>query len=526
MPWDKRKKGDEWEVYNTETGDVKGTHPSEEKASNQLAALYIHADPEKETKMDKLEKTIFIPIAKIDEQRHEVWGFATTEAVDNADEVMDYASSKPHFVDWSKRAEKRTGGKSKGNIRAMHQPIAAGILLEMRPDDAAKGFYIGAKVTDENEWGKVITGTYSGFSIGGSYMKRWSDPTNPGKIRYTAKPAEISLVDSPCNPEATFDVVKADGSVAKTNFKSGEGNKILVIRKVGGVTDLSDFEIKGKATPETLDNFKKFLSYVQWCSDVGHSTIVGMSIDGDGSDVFKVDGELPKVDEENIVHHKDFEMIKVAGGYEDLRQKLQAALQESFPYKGGDGDTSPAMGSRFWIDDWNGETVWVCEGQKYYEIHYTLGEDGSYNFGQPMEVTRTISFTPVSQPEVAKADALGAPEPTSDITLDSEVGPDYSAEKMPQPNTAMELKEGQTPSQESLAGHTVFAENVEAVMNAWLPKIGKAVEDRVNKVLDERGFTKEVVNTATAPTQKIPVIRKSSNLIKVVRKESTNEAQK
>lgn len=457
MPWDKRKKGDEWEVYNTETGDVKGTHPSEEKANDQLAALYIHADPEKETKMDKLEKTIFIPIAKIDEQRHEVWGFATTEAVDNADEVMDYASSKPHFIDWSKRAEKRTGGKSKGNIRAMHQPIAAGILLEMRPDDAAKGFYIGAKVTDENEWGKVLTGTYSGFSIGGSYMKRWSDPTNPGKIRYTAKPAEISLVDSPCNPEATFDVVKADGSVAKTNFKSGEGKMILVIRK-----------------------------------------------EDDGED----------------------EVEKVAGGYEDLRQKLQAALQVSFPYKGGGGDTAPAMGSRFWIDDWNGETVWVCEGQKYYEIHYTLGEDGSYNFGQPMEVTRTISFTPVSQPEVAKVDAPGSPEPTSDITLDSEVGPDYSAEKMPQPNTAMELREGQTPSQESLAGHTVFAENVEAVMNAWLPKIGKAVEDRVNKVLDERGFTKEVVNTETAPTQKIPVIRKSSNLIKVVRKESTNEAQK
>jgi hypothetical protein len=287
-------------------------------------------------------------------------------------------------------------------------------------------------------------------------MKRWSDPTNPGKIRYTAKPAEISLVDSPCNPEATFDVVKADGSVAKTNFKSGEGKMILVIRK-----------------------------------------------EDDGED----------------------EVEKVVGGYEDLRQKLQSALQESFPQQ-AEGNTYPAMGSRFWIDDWNNETVWVCEGQKYYEIHYTLGEDGSYNFGQPMEVTRTISFTPVSQPEVAKADAPGAPEPTSDITLDSEVGPDYSAEKMPQPNTAMELREGQTPSQESLAGHTVFAENVEAVMNAWLPKIGKAVEDRVNKVLDERGFTKEVVNTATAPTQKIPVIRKSSNLIKVVRKESTNEAQK
>jgi hypothetical protein len=43
-----------------------------------------------------------------------------------------------------------------------------------------------------------------------------------------------------------------------------------------------------EASPTVVENFERFLSHVQWCSGVGHSTAVAMSIDGDGADRFKV----------------------------------------------------------------------------------------------------------------------------------------------------------------------------------------------------------------------------------------------
>ena len=46
--------------------------------------------------------------------------------------------------------------------------------------------------------------------------KRWPDP-DTSHIRYTAEPQEISLVDLPCLPDATFEVVK-DGVVEKRAF--------------------------------------------------------------------------------------------------------------------------------------------------------------------------------------------------------------------------------------------------------------------------------------------------------------------
>jgi len=42
-----------------------------------------------------------------------------------------------------------------------------------------------------------------------------------------------------------------------------------------------------QAKPDVLERFERFLSYVQWCSSVGHSTAVAMPIDGDGADRFK-----------------------------------------------------------------------------------------------------------------------------------------------------------------------------------------------------------------------------------------------
>ena len=163
---------------------------------------------------------LFIPITKIDAARRLVYGVVTAEAPDAMGEVCDYASTKPHYQKWSQKFAQTTDGKSLGNLRAMHGSIAAGKLVDIAFNDADKRIEICGKVVDAAEWAKVEEGVYTGFSQGGRYLKRWPDPDEPKLTRYTAEPVEVSLVDHPCLPEATFAVIKADGSTELRKFKA------------------------------------------------------------------------------------------------------------------------------------------------------------------------------------------------------------------------------------------------------------------------------------------------------------------
>src|SRR6202035_4134549 len=133
----------------------------------------------------------------------------------------DYASTKPHYQKWSRKFASATEGKSLGNLRAMHSNVAAGKLVEIAFNDEHKRIEICGKVVDDAEWEKVEQGVYTGFSQGGRYLKRWPDPDEPALMRYTAEPLEVSLVDHPCLPDATFAVIKADGSTELRKFKMG-----------------------------------------------------------------------------------------------------------------------------------------------------------------------------------------------------------------------------------------------------------------------------------------------------------------
>ena len=159
---------------------------------------------------------LFLPLAKVDLDRRLITGVATAETPDRSGEIFDYASSKPYFEKWSAEAEAASGGKSLGAVRAMHGPVAAGKLTDIGFDDDAKRITVCAKIVDDDEWRKVQEGVYTGFSQGGRYVKRWADPDS-GLTRYTAEPHEISLVDLPCVPDATFDVVKG-GVIERRGF--------------------------------------------------------------------------------------------------------------------------------------------------------------------------------------------------------------------------------------------------------------------------------------------------------------------
>lgn len=165
---------------------------------------------------------LFVPITKVDVARREVWGRLVQEVPDKSGEIFDYESSKPYFKAWSDEFSKATDGKSLGNLRAMHGKVAAGKFIQMDFNDDAKAVDVGSKVVDDNEWEKVLEGVYTGYSIGGSYVGEKVAEKIDGKDvkRYTAKPVEGSLVDSPCIPTAKFfDIIKADGTTLQKAFK-------------------------------------------------------------------------------------------------------------------------------------------------------------------------------------------------------------------------------------------------------------------------------------------------------------------
>jgi phage head maturation protease len=148
---------------------------------------------------------IYLPIAKVDAERREVWGYASTEARDDQGEIVKRDALVAALGDYMRFA----------NIREMHQLSAVGVAREAAVDD--KGLYIGARIVDDQAWQKVVEGVYKGYSIGGRITQRDSADykTITGLVLN-----EISLVDRPANPEAVFDYWKAGGasSMPDTRF--------------------------------------------------------------------------------------------------------------------------------------------------------------------------------------------------------------------------------------------------------------------------------------------------------------------
>ena len=196
---------------------------------------------------------LFIPITKVDADNRIVHGVATAESPDRSGEICDYESTKPFYEKWSGEIEKATGGKSLGNVRAMHGRVAAGKLTAIDFDDDNKKIAVAAKIVDDDEWAKVLEGVYTGFSQGGEYVARWADKAT-GLTRYTANPHEISIVDLPCLPDSTFQIVK-DGVLQVRKFAAIVAEprdeailaRALDLSKAAGKTDVDPFVPQARA---------------------------------------------------------------------------------------------------------------------------------------------------------------------------------------------------------------------------------------------------------------------------------------
>lgn len=151
----------------------------------------------------------FINFTKVgsDEERI-VEGYISSKNLDNQNQVVKseaIENALPDYLKWS-------------NLRAMHQPVAAGKVLFVKAvdDDSDKRWYVRANVVDDDSWKKVKAGVYQGFSIGGSTMPGGveigkADDGTPYQILTKIKLAEISLVDRPANPDAVITLWKGTG---------------------------------------------------------------------------------------------------------------------------------------------------------------------------------------------------------------------------------------------------------------------------------------------------------------------------
>lgn len=159
-----------------------------------------------------------VPLTKVDTERRLVSGFATLDNVDLHGDVVTAEASAKAFA------------SSRRNLREMHAPIAVGKVVDFKEEtfvDAETGTpYQGIYVTSyvskgaQDTWEKVLDGTLTGFSIGGSIKKadeEWSKDAGRS-IRFIKEYdlTELSLVDNPANQLANvFSIQKSvDGAEA------------------------------------------------------------------------------------------------------------------------------------------------------------------------------------------------------------------------------------------------------------------------------------------------------------------------
>ena len=152
---------------------------------------------------------MFLPIAKVDEEKRLVSGYASTERRDSDGEIIELAAVKQALPDYLEY----------GNIREMHKLNAVGVAAETNID--TKGLYLTAYIADDEAWkkclpsklpdGTIIPPVYKGFSIGGRKLDKKGDRITQLEL------LEISVVDRPANPDCRIDIAKSAKSMGQAS---------------------------------------------------------------------------------------------------------------------------------------------------------------------------------------------------------------------------------------------------------------------------------------------------------------------
>jgi len=128
-----------------------------------------------------------------------VYGKATGPDLDLDEQICDPSWLREAMPEWMKF----------GNVREMHQPIAAGvgIDLEAKGDD----WFLKSEVVDPGTARKIEAGALKGYSVGIKGAKVVKDDTAKGGRIVGGTIVEVSYVDRPCNPTAIAGIAKVVG---------------------------------------------------------------------------------------------------------------------------------------------------------------------------------------------------------------------------------------------------------------------------------------------------------------------------
>lgn len=158
-----------------------------------------------------------------------VYGTATSPAVDLDEQVCDPTWLKRAMPQWFKTA---------ANVREQHSNIAAGVGVDLE-HQAGDAWMLRSKIVDPVSIKKVEEGVLKGYSIGIRNAKIIKDLDAPGGRIVGGDIVEVSIVDSPCNPEALLTVAKSVGGVLTRVEEYTEGGETTV-------ADVPDEELRVK----------------------------------------------------------------------------------------------------------------------------------------------------------------------------------------------------------------------------------------------------------------------------------------
>jgi phage head maturation protease len=225
---------------------------------------------------------LYLPIAKLDRDQREVYGYASTEATDSQGEIVTKEALEAALPAYMRFA----------NIREMHLPSAVGIAQEAVVDD--KGLWLRACIVDDEAWRKVREGVYKGFSIGGAVTARAAEAPH---IVTGLDLTEISLVDRPANPDAVFAVWKRADPRAKASFTPASD----------ATSGLTDYDLEGASDDKDGADF----------ADPGYQA--------DRKKRYPLDSEARIRAAWNYIHHPANQKSYSAAQFAQIRTRIVAA---------------------------------------------------------------------------------------------------------------------------------------------------------------------------------------------------------
>jgi len=202
----------------------------------------------------------------------------------------------------------------------MHKPEPVGTapVIEMRK----AGLWIGAEIVDDDAWNKVKKGVYKGFSIGGRKIRVAQEFNETLRKNITRIKeyllTEISLVDRPANPSATFSFIKRE---IDSNEVNEMVDSVKEVAPVEGVQELVKevTEAKPTETPApVVEQAVEAATIVEAKVDVAKAEAVVEPV------VVKAEAEEPK-EEMVTIAKAEFDALKSQA---DLIKKQGEALDE------------------------------------------------------------------------------------------------------------------------------------------------------------------------------------------------------